>query len=110
MSNLNEAQFGPLVVRHERDEQADHQRVSAWFANDDEDHGLAGYLSHKPAQDGSTEVRVLHVEDDRRRMGVGSALMDALAQKHPVIDHGGRTPEGEKWWAGYNAKRGRTSS
>lgn len=107
MSSLSPDQFGPLVVRHEPDEHADHHRVSAWFAHDDEDHRLAGYLSHKPAADGSTEVRVLHVEDDRRRMGVGSALMDALAQKHPVIDHGERTPDGQKWWAAYKSRGGK---
>ncbi|MFE4863207.1 GNAT family N-acetyltransferase, partial [Streptomyces sp. NPDC056670] len=59
-------------------------------------------------------IEHLGTEDDHRRKGVGSALMDEMQRRHPgtPIDHGDRTDAGKKWWAGYSdgkkVTRGRT--
>lgn len=100
--HLSHPQFGSLQVAHEPDhENLGHDRAVAWFDHDDNDHRVAGYISHAPAADGnSTSVRVVHVEEDRRRMGVASHLMKHLEQRYPHIDHGSRTPDGQAWWQG----------
>jgi GNAT superfamily N-acetyltransferase len=59
-------------------------------------------------------IEHLGTEDDHRRKGVGSALMDEMQRRHPgtPIDHGDRTEAGKAWWAGYTdgkkVTRGRT--
>ncbi|MGW9067846.1 GNAT family N-acetyltransferase [Streptomyces yangpuensis] len=59
-------------------------------------------------------IEHLGTEDDHRRKGVGSALMDEMQRRHPgtPIDHGDRTDAGKAWWNGYTdgkkVTRGRT--
>lgn len=82
-----------------------YRRLMAW-RHDDQD-GNLGYISHRPSHDGtSTQVRTLHVDEEVRRQGIASHLMNMLSDRYEHIDHGGRTPEGQQWWEAYKAKGG----
>lgn len=64
-----------------------------------------GYISHQPDPSGkTTKIRTLHVDDDRRRMGVATGLMHALEEKYGAenIDHGERTEAGKGFWKAYS--------
>lgn len=82
------------------------------------DEGQLGALIYYPPRrrNGVVKVHNLHVVPDKRRRGVGSALMDEMQRRHPdsTINHGDRTFEGEDWWAGYtqdkSVRRGRTAA
>lgn len=53
-------------------------------------------------------VNELKTNENHRRQGVGSALMDEMQNRHPgtPIDHGDRTDDGKAWWDSYtNGKR-----
>lgn len=82
------------------------------------DEGQLGALIYYPPRrrNGVVKVHNLHVVPDKRRRGIGSALMDEMQRRHPdsTIEHGDRTFEGEDWWAGYtqdkSVRRGRTAA
>lgn len=58
----------------------------------------------------------LDVHEQHRGNGYAGQLMDELQRRHPKtpIDHGDRTDDGKKWWAGYSkgksVQKGRTAS
>ena len=78
--------------------------VIGWF-EDDDDYPIAGYVRYKPGS--PVKISALHVEPERRRMGVASRVMDHLESLHGVdnIDHGYRTPDGQAFVDGRNRKR-----
>jgi GNAT superfamily N-acetyltransferase len=75
-------------------------RLSAWIPGDDVP--IAGHIRYTTTETGA-RVDNIQVEESRRRRGVATALMNRLESKYGAdkVEHTGRTPEGEKWWAGY---------
>lgn len=94
---FHNGRLGPLRTYREPAPDVGHQRIGAYFEHDDEDHAVAGYIDHKPSEEG-THVRIVHVEEDRRRMGVASHLMGELEKEYPkwTTDH--FTEEGKKFF------------
>jgi GNAT superfamily N-acetyltransferase len=81
--------------------------------------GPVGFVKYKMSGDRATSkilIDRLEVDPDHQRKGYGSALMDALQQRHPKssINHGDRTDAGSSWWSSYGEgradRRGRTAA
>ncbi|MGW7100334.1 GNAT family N-acetyltransferase [Streptomyces sp. NPDC054838] len=75
-----------------------------------------GTLTYKVPRRKADKIHIdrLETDENHRRRGVGSALMDEMQRRHPAtpIDHGDRTDAGKAWWDGYTdgkkVTRGRT--
>ncbi|MGV9406972.1 hypothetical protein [Streptomyces sp. NPDC003667] len=63
--------------------------------------GILDFFVHPDGQ--AVQVDMLEVEPRFQKRGLASVLMDALYASHPTawIDHGGRSPEGTRWWDRY---------
>lgn len=83
---------------------AGEREVVGWFEGDD-DYPIAGYVRYQPGN--PVKVSALHVEPERRRMGVASRVMDHLEALYGAdnVDHGDRTPDGQAFIDGRNRKR-----
>lgn len=87
--------------------------LRAYRATSDDHVGELSYYTHPRRK--TLLIDGLHVASDHQRQGIGSALMDELQRRHSdhAINHGDRTYDGKKWWAGYSegkpVNRGRTA-
>ncbi|MGZ2361505.1 hypothetical protein LRE75_33310 [Streptomyces sp. 372A] len=63
--------------------------------------GRLDFLIHPDGQ--AVSVWALEVEPEFQRRKLASVMMDALYAAHPTawIDHGGRVPDGVRWWDRY---------
>ncbi|MFH8257785.1 hypothetical protein [Streptomyces roseolus] len=63
--------------------------------------GRLDFLVHPDGQ--AVSVWGLEVKPEFQRRNLASVMMDALYAAHPAawIDHGGRTPDGVRWWDRY---------
>ncbi|MFD7861491.1 GNAT family N-acetyltransferase [Streptomyces sp. NPDC059783] len=63
--------------------------------------GQIDFFLHPDGQ--ALKVGMLRVHPDFQRRGLASVMMDALYEAHPTawINHGWRTPQGARWWNGY---------
>lgn len=75
-----------------------------------------GWLKYRTPRRAKDKIKIdrLEIKSDHRGNGYGGQLMDELQKRHPKtpIDHGDRTDDGKKWWAGYSkdksVQKGRT--
>lgn len=67
--------------------------------------GTIFYSKTKPGDPAHPALAIhdMKVYEDNKGKGYGSAMQDELRRQHPehMIDHGGRSPAGQKWWDSY---------
>lgn len=76
-------------------------QYNGYIAAFDKSGKLAGYIDYNSESiDNTAVVAMIEVGEDFKRMGIGSALLDALRIKMPAyeISAGGTTEDGDKWW------------
>lgn len=76
-------------------------QYNGYLAAFDESGKLAGYIDYNSESiDSTAVVAMIEVGEDFKRMGIGSALLDALRISMPTyeISAGGTTDDGDKWW------------
>ena len=67
-----------------------------------------GHLSVWLHTNNTAFIKKMDVDAEFQRRGIASALYETFRAEYPgiLVEHGQRTPDGDKWWAGYCAARG----